>query len=481
MGSRSLQEGPAPGPDAPFAVGEWTVDPGANELIAAGGGRKRIEPRAMDVLVLLHERRGQVVPTEEIRDRVWRGAAVSGHSVAIVVSDLRRVLGDSARSPRFLETVPKRGYRLRAPAAAAPPRLSRTWIKTAAAFAAVVGAVVAGAAGRRGQDGIDDRYVAEKYFQARQLWSRREPETARRARALLREVIAARPAHAPAHAAMADLYAHKTGEYLGVSPLEAFRAAEAHAGRALALDAGLAEPWVSRALLDFYRDRQPDKALASLARALERDPRLALAWQTRAMVLSATGEYDASLEAIGTAARLDPLSESVRWDRVWILHLARRQDEAMAALEEASVRSPRNLFYEALIEEARGRKRRALDLWLERFARRGVRLGGADEIRRRAERSVPDAYRLLLDQVEGSGAGREVDGILLAVYRLLAGDAAGALAALERFPPEHLWMRAWLHELPVLDPLRGSPRMSALVAREGSMLWPGTLQPFLSR
>ena len=453
-------------------VGSWTAVPGANELIAKGGVAVRVEPRAMDVLVLMHARRGEVVFTDEILDRVWGGAAVSGHSVAIVVSDLRKALGDDPRKPRFLETVPKRGYRLRAEqGAGVPPDRPKTSRRAHAVLAAAVivvaGGVLSGWASRRAPAPDLDRFTAEKYFQARQLWSRRDPETARRARALLEEVIATRADFAPAHAALADVYAHKTGEYLGLPALEAFRAAEGHVDRALALDPRLAEPWVSRALLDFYRDRQPRQALASLGRALDREPRLALAWQTRAMVLSAIGAHTESLRAIERAAALDPLSPSVAWDRVWFLHLAGRQDDALFALEQASVHSPRNLFYEALIEEARGRKQRALEAWLDRFARRGVALADPAGIREVGRRSMPEAYRVLLDQIDRAGAEAEITGVLLAVYRLLAGDTDGALTALEHMPPDHLWMRAWLHELPVLQPLATHPRMRAVVAREG--------------
>lgn len=434
----------------------------------------------MDVLVLLHERAGEVVSAEQILARVWGGAVVSDHSVAVVVSDLRKALGDSSRTPRFIDTVPKRGYRLRAEAveraeAAGGGGGGIRRPRLVVGLAGGLALLVAGGAALLPRPGGPpapraglDRFTEEKYFQARQLWSRREADAALQARRLLEEVLAVREAFAPAHAALADLYAHKTGEYLGVPPLESFRAAQRHLDRALALDPGLPEPWVSQALLDFYRDRQPKKALASLDRALGLEPRLALAWQTRAMVLSATGAHAASLAAIERAGQLDPLSDSIGWDRVWFLYLAARYDAAFEALEQASRRSPRNLFYEALIEEGRGRRRRALEVWLERFARRGVTLSDPAAIRSRAERSLPESYALLLRQLERAAPAEEASGALLAMWRQLAGDSEGAIAALEAAPREsEMWIRAWLHELPVLRPLRGRPEMQALVAREG--------------
>ena len=93
-----------------------------------------------------------------------------------------------------------------------------------------------------------------------------------------------------------------------------------------------------------------------------------------------------------------------------------------------------------------------------------MRLADPAAIRRRA---TPEGYRALLAQLDAAGAGPQIEGILLALFRLRAGDADGALSALEAFPAEHLWMRAWLHVLPALDELRGHPRMQAVASREG--------------
>ena len=62
------------------------------------------------------------MPAKDILDEVWDGRAVSPKSVAVVIGDLRRSLGDDARNPVYLETVAKRGYRLaNFPDVAAPP------------------------------------------------------------------------------------------------------------------------------------------------------------------------------------------------------------------------------------------------------------------------------------------------------------------------------------------------------------------------
>ena len=92
-------------------IGAWTFEPGANEL-HRNGERRRLEHRAAATLELLCRRPGEIVTTEEILAQVWSGRAISPNSIPVVISDLRQALEDDARSPRYIETVAKRGYRL---------------------------------------------------------------------------------------------------------------------------------------------------------------------------------------------------------------------------------------------------------------------------------------------------------------------------------------------------------------------------------
>lgn len=103
---------------ATHGLGDWTFHPAAAEL-RRGPERRRLENRTARVLELLCERRGEVVSQDELIDQIWDGRALSQNSVAVVVGDLRRALGDDARQPRYIETLAKRGYRLIAPSGAA--------------------------------------------------------------------------------------------------------------------------------------------------------------------------------------------------------------------------------------------------------------------------------------------------------------------------------------------------------------------------
>jgi DNA-binding winged helix-turn-helix (wHTH) protein/TolB-like protein len=95
-------------------VGEWSVDPEANEM-TGGGETVRIEPKAMDVLMLLAHRVGRVVSREELFVAAWPGVIVGDEALTQTIIKLRKALGDNPRSPSYIETIAKRGYRLIAP------------------------------------------------------------------------------------------------------------------------------------------------------------------------------------------------------------------------------------------------------------------------------------------------------------------------------------------------------------------------------
>ena len=80
--------------------------------LRAGGRPVRLSGQAVDLLCLLLERPGELITREEIERRLWPDRNVDfHHSLDVVVNRLRTVLGDKGASPRYIETVPRKGYR----------------------------------------------------------------------------------------------------------------------------------------------------------------------------------------------------------------------------------------------------------------------------------------------------------------------------------------------------------------------------------
>ena len=92
-------------------IGGWWVDRATNE-ISRGDDTVRLEPKVMEVLLALVGSAGAVVSREELLSAVWPGVIVGDEALTQSIIKLRKALGDSPRSPEFIETIPKRGYRL---------------------------------------------------------------------------------------------------------------------------------------------------------------------------------------------------------------------------------------------------------------------------------------------------------------------------------------------------------------------------------
>lgn len=98
-----------------FRLGPWLVRPSLNRLVR-GDTDLHVRPKLMDLLVLFSRHAGEVISKEEILEGVWAKQFMAESVLSGLMAELRRTLGDDAHSPRFIETVPKRGYRLVAPA-----------------------------------------------------------------------------------------------------------------------------------------------------------------------------------------------------------------------------------------------------------------------------------------------------------------------------------------------------------------------------
>jgi DNA-binding winged helix-turn-helix (wHTH) protein/TolB-like protein len=118
-----------------FMIGDWQVSvagctlrhcpgadsPATDSSVSGNDGKLvKITPRSMDVLTWLAAHAGQVISTQELLDAIWRSPIASDHAVHKAIAELRSALGDRAQQPRFIKTIPKRGYTLVAPVRPCP-------------------------------------------------------------------------------------------------------------------------------------------------------------------------------------------------------------------------------------------------------------------------------------------------------------------------------------------------------------------------
>jgi TolB-like protein/Flp pilus assembly protein TadD len=95
---------------------------GSNFLVMKAGVAKKITPRAFEVLLYLLKERGRLVEKQELFEAVWKESFVTDNALTRMVKEIRQVIGDAADAPRYIETVPKRGYRFIAATSLAAPQ-----------------------------------------------------------------------------------------------------------------------------------------------------------------------------------------------------------------------------------------------------------------------------------------------------------------------------------------------------------------------
>ncbi len=152
----------------PFRLNGWDIYPASGE-IACGGQKERLEPRAMAVLCALAAHPDRTLSREELVDDVWQGEPVTDDAITRVIYKLRQTLGDDTRQPRYIQTLPKRGYRLVAepqPLSATPKtgQAPKSTYLGLFAFLSILGAVVVFMVLQWGGNRKDEKAVGDSTY-----------------------------------------------------------------------------------------------------------------------------------------------------------------------------------------------------------------------------------------------------------------------------------------------------------------------------
>lgn len=290
----------------------------------------------MDLLLLLAAHPGQVLGRERITAVLWPEVLVGDDSLARTVSKLRQALGDDAKSPRYIETLSKRGYRLLAPVSEAPVRaagdmrpsvLARPGVLLVAALlgglavAASVGWYMTSRAGSPepappGTDAALLQRAGDYYFQ----FSRADNE---RAIELYQRVLALQPDDPAALSGLANALVQRSVRWpqpSGEPPAEFTRLRDALANGHLGRDPAR---------------QQLQRARRLAERAVELAPASPAAHKARGFVASAQGEFQVALNAHHHALELDPDAWGVLINIADVLEITGRGAEAIPYYERA--------------------------------------------------------------------------------------------------------------------------------------------------
>lgn len=103
-----------------ISFNEYTIDP-TRRILLKNGETVRLNPKTFDLLLALIGRQGEIVSKEELLDMVWGEQFIEEGNLTVNISLLRKALGEKANEPRFLVTIPGRGYKFIAPVSVGSP------------------------------------------------------------------------------------------------------------------------------------------------------------------------------------------------------------------------------------------------------------------------------------------------------------------------------------------------------------------------
>jgi len=473
----------------------WTLLRRSGELLR-DGTRIRLQSQPLLVLEELLERPGEIVTREQLIARLWpKGVVDFDTALNSAVRRLRTALGDHAETPRYIETIPRRGYRfigcLDAPivvpqaasaAADAPPRTSAEaapprvrWWPSAAAVLVVVAAAAAvwtsQVEGLRvesaGPQAPASAQANERYRRAQFLFHRRAPGDIELARQYYRAAIEADPGFARAWAGLAGTYWLDTVEGR-TPPAEGLPLIRDAAQKALELDPGLA---VAHLRLANYFSQVGDRRGHSehLRQALELDPDDPLVLSTLASEELHEGRLDEAVALQRRAVEADPLSGVTRYNLASMLYFSGRLDEAEAELRQVRELNPLPEYVNEVLGRVlvlRGRFDEAVELaepWPDGQSRNMILAMAWHGLGRGVDSEA--ALRAL------SESPREMDRLRIAeahafrgeadeAFRWLLGPDDGGPGGLQAISPSAL---GWMIPLsPFLRPLHSDPRWVAV-------------------
>jgi TolB-like protein/DNA-binding winged helix-turn-helix (wHTH) protein/Tfp pilus assembly protein PilF len=312
----------------------------------------------------------------------------------------------------------------------------------------------------------------EAYLQGRFHWNKRNPADLHRSLELFRRAIESEPTFALAYAGLADAYNMLgIGEYGGIEPKIAAEDARRAAMRAIQLDDSLAEPHSSLGFVRFAYDWDWPGAESEFRRAIELNAGYPTAHHWYANFLGYMGRTAEAIEEIEVARRLDPLSLIINADAGYILHIARRHDEAIERFQSTLKLDPHfavarwylGMAYEQVgrVEDAVGEFERAMTdsgNTVASLVSIAYTVGRAGDERRARE---------ILRQLEARAAREYVDPAAFAHIHVALGEHDRALDFLERAYAQRSDWLVEINVVPSFDRLRSNPRFTALLKKMG--------------
>ena len=448
---------PAPRPTSPtaYSFGAFRYDP-KNRLLTRGDSVLRTTPKALQVLEVLLRAQGNLVTLDDLTAAVWQDVFVDRATIHQNVATLRRLLDDDPKSPAFIETVPRLGYRFLHPVALdlpaealpaqSPPTLRRIAGVAAAAAILLIGVLVQSI----GRSTLTERKspAQAQYDLGRQYWNQRlYTEQAQAARQAFQSAIQLDPSFALAHVGLADTFLFES---------DGANRAEREIQTALSLDPKAGEAYASQGFLKMFHHQDWSGAEKDFQKSLKLSPNYATGHQWRGTLLLIQGQLDAARDEYRHAASLDLLSVPIAADLAAVSYYEGNFRRAQSELRQVLVRAPAFVFAQRYLLRS---------LFLDSNFVDGAALALQYPAMYSASTfDVPAITRNSPGSVEfWKGLCRAINPYEQAVCWAIAGETSRALEQLDKAVSDRTRLLMYVGVEPAFRPLHQNPRFHSVL------------------
>jgi DNA-binding winged helix-turn-helix (wHTH) protein/tetratricopeptide (TPR) repeat protein len=456
-----------------YAFGDWTLNYLSNQLIR-GPEVLSIEHRHAALLRLLVSSNNQVVTRDEIFRVVWQRKVVNEESLAVAISQLRKLLNDDARSPRFIKTIPSVGYQFIAPVSVVPTETASPVTKPASrsrllVVSTAIVALIATAAGFwiHSEQSVPANRSTDntQLTNAVALLNSNDESSWRQAVADFRRILETEPNNAKAWLGLAEAKMRLLGNkqiqddnYLELTTL---------LNKALANDSSLARAhlWLSQLLV--WHDQNFKEAQRHFEIALQLDPKDELIQLHYAHFLMVQKRFVEARKQIGTIRNLDPLQYS-QTQLAWVRMMEGDYQAAAAELDRiAATETPDEDFHRAALNVYfhLGDEARTFSHMQWFFKHANLDQHKVDAINRQFQTSgMKGVYQWLLDHKEVADVGHFTPPLSWARYAVAVNQRDTAINFLQKAFNEHHLHTQCVAADPLYQPLYDDQRFRELIS-----------------
>lgn len=460
-----------------------------------------LKPKAVEMLIVLVENAETVVSKKDLMDRVWQDLFVEENNLSVNIYELRRAFAKFDADGKYIETVPRRGFRfcvpvkkiltgssvIDAPAPQNPahrgtsPSAGSTFRGRIFAAAAIVMLLGTGLllAWRRAEPqaaadpvrmlmlerGTNSVEAYQMYMRGRELWQTRINADMEKGVEFFRRAIEIDPNFVAPYLGIADSLSMMKNDP------EDWRQAEEYANKALALDPNSADAHASMGFILAMNKWQWADAETEFQRALALDPNSGKAHQWYATLLEIERRFPEAETHLKKAIEIEPLSPNYNVDLCELYYFANKYDAAFEQCRRTNEITPKIPLSDAKMFIYIQQKR--YDEAAQVSIDNSVRLGSTE-----TEAKDQDWFKAYKNKgfrgwmqynidVNSSRADVMLTNYELSLSYAMLGNREKTLAYLEQCYSGHTFLLPFVNARPEYDFLRGDPQFQALMARIG--------------